>query len=167
MQKINQFLLVVLLVSSISLVIVCNVSDVNQRQEVGYKPRIAGVHKQLEPFVVEYIKLLEDAGIKLPFGKDLLIIDFTSSLPFRVLGVAWGMNIDNITFIQINRNYWNHLNKQQRRLLMFHELSHDVFNLEHFDVELMNTPIPDEYLITDAYVNKVMKELIKHLKEKI
>ena len=76
------------------------------------------------------------------------------------------MNIDNITFIQINKNYWNHLNKQQRRLLMFHELSHDIFNLEHFDIELMNTPIPDEYLITDAYVNKVMKELVKTLKRK-
>ena len=166
MQKINQFLLVVLLVSSISLVIVCNVSDVKQRQEIGYKPRIAGVNKQLEPFVVEYIKLLEDAGIKLPFGKDLLIIDFTSSLPFRVLGVAWGMNIDNITFIQINRNYWNHLNKQQKRFLMFHELSHDVFNLEHFDVKLMNTPIPSEDVLTKEYVDSLMNELIKHLKEK-
>lgn len=166
MKKINQFLLAVLLVSSISLAVVCVSSSIQQKQEIGYRPKEAGVNKQLEPYLIEYIKLLKDSDIKLPFGKDLLIIDFTNSLPFNLLGVAWGMNIDNITFIQINRRYWSILNKQQRRLLMFHELSHDIFNLEHFDIELMNNPIPDKHLITDAYVNKVMKELVKHLKEK-
>ena len=72
------------------------------------------------------------------------------------------MNIDNITFVEINVNSWQALTHQQRRLVMFHELSHDVYNLKHFDVTLMNTPMPRN--ITKQKVDLWIKELVEYLK---
>ena len=73
------------------------------------------------------------------------------------------MDIDNITSIDINETAFWYLTKNQRRFLVYHELSHDIFNLEHHSTPIMTTPMP-------GYIDQVMIEimidrLINHLKD--
>ena len=127
-----------------------------------HKPDVVIINSLLEPYVEEYKALLEQNDVAVPWGKDMVRVMFGMALPRHVLGAAWGMNIDNVTFVEINYQEWLYLNHQQKRLVMFHELTHDVFNLKHFDTTLMNTPMPKN--ITKLKVDTWMKELIQHVK---
>ena len=127
-----------------------------------YAPSSVYVHKTLSPYVSEYINTLEAAGIKLPYGEDLVLIDMSYSLPNNILGIAFGMEIDNITLVNINGNTWDALSNNQKRLLIFHELSHDIFNLYHFDTLVMGTPMPGS--VPDIYFELCVSKLIEHLK---
>lgn len=126
------------------------------------KPDIIAINSLLGPYVLEYKVMLEESDIDIPWGSDLVRIKFGMTMPNKVLGIAWGMDIDNITFIEINFKSWIRLTHEQKRLVMFHELTHDVFNLEHFDVALMNTPMPKN--ITKQKVDLWMEELIQYVK---
>lgn len=126
------------------------------------KPDVVVVNSLLSPYVLEYKAILEEGGVDIPWGKDLVRVTFGVELPQQVLGVAWGMDVDNITLVEINFGNWLQLTHEQRRLVMFHELTHDVFNLEHFDIVLMNTPMPEN--ITKQKVDLWMEELIEYLK---
>lgn len=126
------------------------------------KPDVIAINSLLGPYVLEYKVLLEGRGIDIPWGSDLVRIKFGMTMPSRVLGIAWGMDIDNITFIEINFNSWRFLSYQEKRLVMFHELTHDVFNIEHFEIELMNTPKPE--CVTKENVDLWMEELVDYLK---
>lgn len=127
-----------------------------------HKPDVIVINSLLEPYVKEYKALLEEDNVDVPWGKDMVRVMFGVALPQHILGAAWGMNIDNITFVEINYYNWLQLNHEQKRLVMFHELTHDVFNLEHFDIVLMNTPMPKD--VTKLKVDTWMKELIQYVK---
>ena len=45
-------------------------------------------------------------------------------------GVSYGYKNDNIIEIYINEDSWKRLSRPQKYLLMYHELSHDVLNLD-------------------------------------
>ena len=85
-------------------------------------------------------------------------------MPVTTLGWALGMNVDNVTHVEINARTFEYLSRSQREFLLFHELSHDLFNLEHFSTPLMYTPMPQ--YVDQLYVNIVMGKLINHLKLK-
>jgi hypothetical protein len=127
-----------------------------------HKPDVIVINSLLGPYVKEYKALLEENGVDIPWGKDMVRVMFGVAIPRHVLGVAWGMDIDNITFVEINYQNWLQLSHEQKRLVMFHELTHDVFNLEHFDIVLMNTPMPKN--ITKQKVDLWMQELIQYVK---
>jgi len=126
------------------------------------EPDVIAINSLLGPYVLEYKVLLEGKGVDIPWGSDLVRIKFGMTMPSRVLGIAWGMNIDNVTFVEINFNSWRFLTHQQKRLVMFHELTHDVFNVKHFDIVLMNTPMPEN--ITKQKVDLWIEELIEYVK---
>ena len=126
------------------------------------KPNTIAINTLLAPYVLEYKVLLEEGGVDVPWGSDLVRVKFGSTLPKGILGIAWGMNIDNITFVEINFKSWIFLSHEQKRLVIFHELTHDVFNLEHFEITLMNTPMPK--IVTKEFVDVWMKELILYVK---
>jgi hypothetical protein len=138
-QIMEQFVTVVLIVMSIGLF---SGYQSGIKDESKYSPNIRAVSPELRPLVDEYINTLESNGIRLPFGCDLVLIDFTFSLPDNILGIAFGMEIDNVTVVSINAQKWWSLSSNQQKLLVFHELSHDIFNLYHFSTPIMNTPMP-------------------------
>lgn len=146
-------------------IVLCGLSFIKHKETQVYKPRIKAINNVIDPYVNEYISILHKANIKIPIGKDLMCVDFTSSLLNDTLGIAWGMNIDNVTFVQINKENWRKLSIQQKRLLIFHELSHDIFNLNHFDTTIMNTPMPSIFTTTKVYVDDAMDELINLIKK--
>ncbi len=48
-------------------------------------------------------------------------------------GVSYGIGDDDRIEIYINKSSWDEFNKQKRYYLMYHELSHDVLNLDDLD----------------------------------
>lgn len=166
MDRINKLLFSILTSFVIISIVLCGLSFIEHKETEVYKPRIIAVNNIIAPYVNEYISILEKNNIKIPIGKELLCVDFTSSLADDTLGVAWGMHIDNITFIQISKENWIFLSVQQKRFLIFHELSHDIFNLNHFDTTIMNTPMPSIYKASEVYIDNAIEELIQYIKNK-
>jgi hypothetical protein len=71
------------------------------------------------PFVFNWIGALDEKR------DDGLFSDF--------VGYAIGMNDDKKIEIYLNYNYWTKLTPNEKRKVMYHELLHDCYNLEHVD----------------------------------
>ena len=106
------------------------------------------------------------------FGKDIAAVAFKamqshkSKIYFKdipvnqrneasnVLAYAWGMFDDCKVEIQVNPKEWHKADNVRRLWIIYHELCHDVFNLEHeCGIALMNPTIPvyiDETMFLDA-----------------
>lgn len=164
MKRINQVLATILLLSFCFITGSITYQEVLQYNNNQYKPETIVVNKYLSPYVNEYVSILRNNDIKIPWGNDIVFIDMNGGLPRGILGVAWGMNIDNITLISINASSWRFLSDSQKKYLVFHELTHDIFNLKHFDTQLMNTPMPT--YLNEFMVDVAMKQLVKILKIK-
>ena len=48
-----------------------------------------------------------------------------------VVGVSFGMYIDDVVEIYIDNSFWESTNQSLRRKLIYHELGHDILNLDH------------------------------------
>lgn len=145
------------------LAVICLTVDLrvaNNKTNVVVVPTEVIIDKPLQPYVFEFHGLLYDAGIEINYGS-LVMIRFSSDMRSRVLGIAWGMN-HNTTLININSRLFFSLSHQERRLLIFHEMAHDVFNLHHGSIGLMDTPMPLN--VTKDMVDSYMIELINHIK---
>lgn len=163
MEKINKLLGAMLLSLIAIFVGLLIMGHIYEDSKANNNPKTVMVDKRLAPYVKEYVHILKSNDIDIPWGKDLVLIDFSMTLPPFVLGIAWGMNIDNVTLVDINYVRWYAMDNQKRRLLVFHELTHDVFNLEHFEISLMDTPMPQ--YVTKARVDQGIEELVKYLKK--
>ena len=122
--------------------------------------RTVDVDRELQPYLMEFDRVMHNAGIDVKYGS-LVVIKF---LPMRdgLLGVAWGMNHD-VTVIHINPVLWATMSHQDKRMVMFHELAHDVFNLKHWSTLIMNPVKPQ--LTDKAFVDNAINLLIKHIKD--
>jgi hypothetical protein len=118
------------------------------------------IDKGLQPYVIEFDHIIYNSGIDINYGS-LVLIKFSDRLQDNILGIAWGMNHD-VTVIDINRRQFYRLSLQERRLVIFHEMAHDVFNLEHGSIDLMAPTKPKE--VTKELVDAYIAELIKHIK---
>tara|TARA_R110000744_G_scaffold16476_2_gene45394 strand:+ start:443 stop:922 length:480 start_codon:yes stop_codon:yes gene_type:complete len=123
--------------------------------------RTVDVDRPLQPYLMEFDRVMNDAGIDVRYGS-LVVIKFLPNMRAGLLGVAWGMNHD-VTVIHINPVLWAKLSHQDRRMVMFHELAHDVFNLKHWSTLLMNPVKPQ--LLDKAFVDNAINLLIKHIKD--
>ena len=93
--------------------------------------------KELQPYVFEYLSTLEKYDIK--FKKQSFIVVFDADIMRTpLIGQAKGMFNDSLVYVKINPSLWRELTIKQKRHLIFHELSHDIFNILHTeDIELM------------------------------
>lgn len=119
------------------------------------------IDNRLKPYVQEYFDLLDANDIKYDTPTILIRV----AQPFKgidYLGIALGMNDDTLVYIKISPRFFD-LDRNTRRWVMFHELSHDIFNLKHGSIELMNKKVYD---YTDfKTLERSKKELIKYLKQ--
>ena len=107
-----------------------------------------------------YTERLAVAGIEVPTG-DILIQYSKPLRKTKYLGVARGMWNPSIVNIKVNPN-WKNRDMATRKWVMFHELTHDMFNIEHNEISLMANKCPDylsRYDVEDA-----MDELVEFLK---
>jgi len=78
----------------------------------------------------------------------------------HIHGISYGFNDDDKIEIYINQSTWDKFNKPMRYYLMYHELSHDVLNLD----DLECTPINEGklmYPVILSYENKTMDDFIE------
>tara|TARA_R100000541_G_scaffold50989_1_gene58312 strand:- start:230 stop:676 length:447 start_codon:yes stop_codon:yes gene_type:complete len=123
------------------------------------------ISPDLQSYVSEYLSLLEDNNVKVK-EQDFIVV-FNSMMPSpRIAGYAYGMFKDDYVLVNINPRIWSTLNNSQKRTLIFHELSHDLFNILHSDDVFVMNPILHQPL--ESFLNnkkKSDKELIKYIKD--
>ena len=116
-----------------------------------------------QKYVKEFVKELEDAGIKIPEQKRWTVRTEPSFFVTTTIGQAIGMFDDRQVMVFVHP-----LLKLQRenviRFVIWHELSHDVFNLKHGSTMLMKTTASNN----DGVIFPIAKKmLIEYLKEKL
>ena len=116
-----------------------------------------------QKYVKEFVKELEDAGIKIPEQKRWTVRTEPSFFVTTTIGQAIGMFDDRQVMVFVHP-----LLKLQKpnviRFVIWHELSHDVFNLKHGTTMLMKTTASNN----DGVIFPIAKKmLIEYLKEKL
>ena len=121
-----------------------------------------GDYQNFDLYVNQFYKELEASGIFKVRPKEINIkleaLD-ESKKTYHIHGYSTGYNNDDVIDITINKRSWNTFSKAQKYYLIFHELSHDVLNLE--DLE-SNNPNQNSimYPSIDAYKNLTMNDFI-------
>lgn len=91
----------------------------------------------LLPYVLDYEKELRDRGVDIPTNQTYSVL--LTRMPMRLAGIAIGMFNDSTVNVAINMSLWHTYTETEKRFLIYHELSHDVFNVEHNSCRLMIT----------------------------
>ena len=121
------------------------------------------VEHPYQKYVKEFVKELEDAGVKIPEQKRWTIRTESTFFLTTTIGQALGMFDDRQVMV-----YVHPLLKMQKpnviRFVIWHELSHDIFNLRHGTTMLMKTTASSN----DGAIFPIAKKmLIEYLKEKL
>jgi len=122
------------------------------------------ISKELKPYVFEYLNVLEDFNID--FNKQSFIVVFDADIiETDLAGQAKGMHNNNLVYVKVNPKMFNELTHKQKRHLIFHELSHDLFNTRHAEnIVLMrpSLPSPSESFTMD--IEKEIVDLMMHIR---
>lgn len=81
-------------------------------------------------YIKDFVETAEENGVDVEYIYHGSIDIFFDSLDDEI-AVALGLDDDTMVAIQIDPSEWNKLSNQEKREIMFHELGHDVLNLEH------------------------------------
>lgn len=95
-----------------------------------------GDYENFEPYVDQFYRELEQSGIvKVRPKKTNIRLESldTSESTYHMHGFSIGFDNDDIIDITINKRSWNTFSKAQKYYLIFHELAHDVLNLDDLD----------------------------------
>ena len=111
----------------------------NQSQANLYKEIIANSYdgdEKFEIYIDKFYRDLEYYGI-FPKKPQIIIIKFSRldqlDNTSHIHGLSLGRNDDNRIEIYINQSSWNQFTKPMRYFLMYHELAHDVLNIDDLD----------------------------------
>ena len=133
----------------------------DQAQEPVYTYELS---RELQPYVFEYLNTLKKYDIE--FKKQSFIVVFDADImKTSLVGQAKGMFNDNLIYVKINPKLWNYLTTKQKRHLIFHELSHDIFNTEHTtEIKLMHPSMSSPQDAFAMNIDKAIDELMKYIK---
>ena len=123
------------------------------------------VSDRLQPYVDEYFEILAENDIKVK-KRDFKVVFDTSLVKTPYAGIAHGMYDSNRVEVSVHPIYWNMLNERQKKILIFHELSHDLFDSLHTnDVFLMQPIMHNRFAAKMVDWDEAIKELIKYIKD--
>jgi len=112
---------------------------------------------EFDIYVETFYRDVNNFGIY-PVKPEKIIIKFSyfdrSKYTSHVHGVSLGYNNDDLIEIYINKSSWDALNRAGRFKLMYHELGHDVLNLD--DLDEKNTEL-DAIMYPSFSSNQKMK----------
>lgn len=95
-----------------------------------------GEYENFDPYVDQFYRELKQFGIAKVRPKKINIrlesLD-TSENTYHMHGFSTGFDNDDIIDITINKRSWNTFSKAQKYYLIFHELAHDVLNIDDLD----------------------------------
>lgn len=149
----------IFLIVAVATLALVNVKDTPLTNEFNGLNIIAD--KELYPYIQRYFNMMDENGIEYNRSQPMMIV-FNYWVRGTILGIAHGMREDGYVNVHINKQAWAILTVEERIVVMFHELSHDVFNLEHGTIELMGTQKPSNVTLSD--VSRMQKELIEYLR---
>lgn len=129
------------------------------KKEVETRSANVLIDPRLRPYYVKIAQRLNLEGINPP--RQNMVSLTIGTLPQGVLGIAMGMFVDNVINVIISEAYWYKLSEPQRMALLWHELAHDVFNVEHGSVEIMSTSMSK---IDTSNIDNMVIELINYIK---
>jgi len=96
------------------------------------------IDPEFSSIVLDFTKDLETIGEDL--GQENLSFSIIMGrLPHNVVGMAIGMHNDHAVNVVISKYYWNLLNEKDRKLVIYHELAHDLFNIRHGSCRIMDS----------------------------
>ena len=124
------------------------------------------VSTSLMEYLKEYIDELDYYGIDYSFGDNLTLEIYDISRvrgEGSVAGIALGMYDNSRVEVYIDKEVWRVSNSRQKKWTVYHELSHDIFNVQHCAVRLMDTTVPDN--ISYSLMKNSIEELMIYLKE--
>lgn len=104
----------------------------------------------MNPFDYEgyILKFLEDAksnhGLNLDYVKDRTILTISKNLEENVIALSLTSDDDQKVIIQIDPYKWKNASQQKRWYIIYHELGHDILNLEHGQCGPMMNPYAKE-----------------------
>jgi len=97
--------------------------------------------KELKPYIDKFFRDLNSHGIY-PAIPTKFIMKFSSldshKSTSHVHGLSFGFEDDDKVEIYINKNSWNSFNKAQKHYIVYHELSHDILNLDDLNDSIEN-----------------------------
>lgn len=122
------------------------------------------VDPPLQRYVDEYIEIMELNDIQIPQQVRFMVKYQKKSLPRGAAGAAWGMFKRNMVMVAVDPDaVW--LSHNQMRWLMFHELTHDIWDIKHESgLKLMFPIIPD--YVSRPEVDKAICEVANYLKNR-
>ena len=111
------------------------VTYVNGKRKYNFRSLIGDTNIQdvnvydLEAMIIFFIKDCELNNIKLP--SDYKITSTFEPLDDGVLALSFGIFNDEEIIIRVNPKEWSNASNPKRWYIMYHELGHDVLNLQH------------------------------------
>ena len=125
------------LVLSLLINTICNTRFDNEIREAAYDdPDV-----DFSLYVDKFYRDLELYGIR-PVKPKTSIIKFSEIDKIKgatdINGISYGYNNNDLVEIYINPTFWKQASKAQRYWLMYHELSHDLLNIEDLPVTPAN-----------------------------
>lgn len=143
--KKRNFKLIVLLI--VIILIVFSISFVfynSQQDKILYKNIVENSYESDIDFDFYVDKFYRDISVYGIFPKkpEKIIIKFAKldqiNKATNIHGISYGINNDDKIEIYINPSTWDQFNKPLRYYLMYHELSHDILNLDDLECSPIN-----------------------------
>lgn len=129
----------IILVSFFIYSVIRNQADVNQYNEI--VANSFDSDEDFDMYVQKFYRDLEFYGIY-PKKSEVTIIKFSKLDQIvnttHIHGLSFGMNNDDKIEIYINPSSWRQFNKPMKYFLMYHELAHDVLNLDDLEARAWN-----------------------------
>ena len=132
-------IIVIVIISLLGYAVIQNQSEVNQYNEI-----VANSYDSNEDFdmyVQKFYRDLEFYGI-FPKKPKVQIVKFSKldqiDNTTHIHGLSFGRGDDDRIEIYINPSTWKEFNKPKRYFLMYHELAHDVLNLDDLESDTWN-----------------------------
>jgi hypothetical protein len=131
--------IVIIIISLFGYAVIQNQSEVNQYNEIVANSYDSG--EDFDMYVQKFYRDLEFYGI-FPKKPNVQIIKFSkldqldNTTHFH--GLSFGHGDDDRIEIYINPSTWKQFNKPMRYFLMYHELAHDVLNLDDLESSTWN-----------------------------
>lgn len=112
---------------------------------------------------IRTIRAIGQTGNTVDFKGQTVYIGFGGLATGKRAAVALGKDKEGV-IILINERNWRGQSFNQRLWTLAHELAHDLYNLGHGDIELMEEKVPE--VVTSRRLNNALIELYNHINTK-
>ena len=123
-------------------------------------------NEEIKPYIDKFFRDLNNHGLTPVIPQDF-IVKFSDLESHKntshTHGISFGYKDDDRVEIYINKNSWNSFNKTQKYYIVYHELSHDILNLD--DLNDSDENYGDiMYPYISKYDDLKMNDFIKNMK---